>query len=90
MGSRERGGIVDEMRDMARLFSRNSERLGEILRDLNTRTVESDRIWKGPAADRFRSEWSEARSVFERMQRSLGAASTAVDKSAENLERATN
>lgn len=84
-----RGGNVDEMRELARMFTSNAGTLDGIIRDLNGRMVDSDRIWSGPAAERFRSDWQEARSAFEKMRQSLQEASTAVTKHAQNIEAAT-
>ena len=84
-----RGGNLEEMRDMARMFSTNAGKLDGLIRDLNNRTSGSDNIWTGPAAERFRSDWQQARSAFEKMHQSLQDASTAVNKSAENIESAT-
>jgi WXG100 family type VII secretion target len=90
MSGAERGGIVEDMRDMAKMFGRNARSLDGIIKDLNTRTVNSDRIWKGPAADRFRSEWQEAKASFEKMRQALDSANTAITKNAERIEDATN
>jgi WXG100 family type VII secretion target len=84
-----RGGNVEEMNDMARMFTSNAGKLDGIIKDLNSRTADSDRIWSGPAADRFRGDWQEARSAFEKMRQSLQEASTAVSKHAQNIEAAT-
>jgi WXG100 family type VII secretion target len=90
MANGERGGVTEEMRRMARDFNRNAEKLGEIIKELNNRTVNSDKIWKGPAADQFRSEWNDARGTFQNMRKALDDAGSAVTKNAENLERVTD
>jgi WXG100 family type VII secretion target len=84
-----RGGVVEEMRDMSKMFGRNAGSLGEIIRNLNSRIVSSDSIWKGPDAEQFRGEWQDAKSAFERMHKALQDASTAVNRAAERIERAT-
>jgi WXG100 family type VII secretion target len=84
-----RGGNLEEMQQLARLFSTNASKLNGVITDLNSKTVDSDRIWTGPAADRFRSAWSEAKASFEKMRQALDEASTAVTKSAQNIEQAT-
>ncbi|MER7791662.1 WXG100 family type VII secretion target [Streptomyces sp. NPDC097640] len=84
-----RGGNLEEMRLMARMFSVNAGKLNGVISDLNSRTVGSEHIWTGPAADRFRSAWSEARTSFEKMRLALDEASTAVNRSAQNIESAT-
>ncbi|MEV5480045.1 MULTISPECIES: WXG100 family type VII secretion target [Streptomyces] len=84
-----RGGNIEEMQQLAKIFSANAGKLNGVISDLNSRTVDSDRIWTGPAADRFRSAWSEARASFEKMRQALEEASTAVTKSAQNIETAT-
>jgi WXG100 family type VII secretion target len=87
--SQLRGGSLEEMHQLAKMFSANGGKLGGIINDLNSRTVDSDRIWTGPAADRFRSTWNEAKASFEKMRQALDEGSTAVTKSAQNIEAAT-
>jgi WXG100 family type VII secretion target len=77
------------MRQMAKTFSTNAKQLSGIINDLNSRTVDSDRIWTGPAADRFRTDWHEARAAFEKMRHALDEASAAINKNAQNIESAT-
>jgi WXG100 family type VII secretion target len=84
-----RGGNLEEMHAMARMFASNATKLEGVIHDLNNRTVDSDQIWSGPAAERFRSDWQQAKSSFEKMRQSLHDASTAVDKNAQNIESAT-
>ena len=84
-----RGGNIEEMHDLAKMFGTNATKLHGIINDLNGRTADSDRIWTGPAADRFRGDWHEARSAFEKMRQALQDASTAVGKHAQNIEAAT-
>ncbi|BCB75427.1 hypothetical protein GCM10022251_29450 [Phytohabitans flavus] len=84
-----RGGNVEEMQQLARLFSANSGKLNSVISDLNSKTVDSERIWTGPAADRFRSAWGEAKTAFEKMRQALDEASSAVSKNAQNIEQAT-
>jgi WXG100 family type VII secretion target len=83
------GGKLPQMRDMAKDFKRNGEKLAEIIKALNGRTVSSNDIWRGPEAEQFRSEWNEARSSFQNMRDALDNAGKAVDKAAENLQEAT-
>ncbi|MDX3228315.1 WXG100 family type VII secretion target [Streptomyces sp. ME19-01-6] len=84
-----RGGNLEEMRLMSKMFSENAGKLNGIISVLNSRTAGSEHIWTGPAADRFRTAWSEARASFEKMRLALDEASTAVNKSAQNIETAT-
>jgi WXG100 family type VII secretion target len=86
MAETEKGGKTGEMREMAKLFTRNAGKLNEIIKDLNGRTVNSNDIWKGPAADRFRSEWNDARSSFQEMHQALNDAGKAVNKHASNID----
>lgn len=89
MSSNLRGGNLEEMHQLAKIFTTNASKLNGVITDLNGRTVDSDRIWTGPAADRFRSAWNEAKGSFEKMRQALDEASTAVTKSAQNIESAT-
>jgi WXG100 family type VII secretion target len=87
MGNGNIGGDPEEMRRMARMFNDNAGKLDGIVKDLNSRTVDSESIWRGPAADRFRGEWDQARGSFEKMVQALEQASTAVKQNAAAIER---
>jgi WXG100 family type VII secretion target len=89
MASNLRGGNLEEMHQLAKNFTANASKLNGVISDLNSRTADSERIWTGPNADRFRTAWNEARSSFEKMRQALDEASTAVTKSAQNIEAAT-
>jgi WXG100 family type VII secretion target len=84
-----RGGHPEEMQQLAKMFTANATKLNGIINDLNSRTASSQDIWTGPAADRFRSAWSEAKTSFEKMRQALDEAYTAVTKSAQNIDAAT-
>jgi WXG100 family type VII secretion target len=84
-----RGGNLEEMHQLAKMFSANATKLDGIINDLNGRTASSQDIWTGPAADRFRSAWNEAKTSFEKMRQALDEAGTAVTRSAQNIESAT-
>ena len=89
MGATLRGGNLEEMHQMAKSFASNAKQLHGIITDLNSRTTGSDNIWTGPAADRFRNAWQEARGSFEQMRQALDEASSAINKHAQNIEAAT-
>lgn len=84
-----RGGDIDAMRTMATMFSKNARILGEVIHDLDSKIVDSDRIWSGPAAEQFRGDWREAKASFQKMRQALDDAHTAVNKNAEAIQRAT-
>jgi len=84
-----RGGNLEEMHALAKNFSTNGKQLQSITSDLDRRTKDSDRIWTGPAADRFRHAWEEAHTAFVKMSHALDEASQAIDKEAKNIEAAT-
>jgi WXG100 family type VII secretion target len=84
-----RGGNIEEMHQLAKMFSANAAKLNGVINDLNGRTANSEAIWTGPAADRFRTSWQEARGSFEKMRQALDEASTAISKHAQNIEAAT-
>lgn len=89
MSATLRGGNLEEMHQMAKSFASNSKQLHGIITDLNSRTTGSENIWTGPAADRFRNAWQEARGSFEQMRQALDEASSAITKHAQNIEAAT-
>jgi uncharacterized protein YukE len=61
-----RAGDPEAMRELARLFDRNAGKPGGVVNALNGRMVNSDRIWSGPAAERFPSEWNDAKAAFDK------------------------
>lgn len=85
-----RGGNLEEMQKLAKTYSRNAKQLAGIIKDLNSKTSDSNRIWSGPAAERFRSAWDDARGSFDKMQQALEDASSSVSKSARNIESSTS
>ena len=84
-----RGGNLEEMRALAKNFSSHARQLQSITGDLDRRTKDSDRIWTGPSADRFRHAWHEAHASFVKMHEALDEASKAIDVQAQNIEAAT-
>lgn len=84
-----RGGNLQEMHQLAKVFTSNAAKLNGIINELNSRTTSSEAIWTGPAADRFRNAWSEAKASFEKMRQALDEAGTAVTKNAQNIDAAT-
>ena len=84
-----RGGNLEQMHVLAKSFLTNARQLHGITTDLDRRTKESDRIWTGPAADRFRAAWQEAHASFVKMHDALNEASQAIDRQAQNIEAAT-
>ena len=84
-----RGGRTDEMRQLASQFDNHAGQIGQLIQDLNAQTTGSMDIWKGPAADRFRSDWESYKPTLDKLVQSLHEASQAINQNAENIDMAT-
>ncbi|MEV8568678.1 WXG100 family type VII secretion target [Streptomyces sp. NPDC051322] len=85
----DRGADLHQLRDLAKLFAHKSTDLQTLIKNLNTATSSSHGYWKGPKADRFRSDWEGVRPTFEKWVDTLHDASKSASTSADNIERAT-
>src|SRR3984893_7195713 len=84
-----RGGVIDEMHQMAKQWSAQAGQLRQLTNSLNSSTANSQAIWSGPGADKFRSEWQQCRAAFEKMATTLDDGSQAITKYANNIQAAT-
>lgn len=84
-----RGGAIDEMQQMAKTWSAQAGQLRQLTSSLNSTTANSTGIWAGPGADKFRAEWQQCRSAFEKMATTLDDGSSAITKYADNIQAAT-
>src|SRR5580700_10874692 len=75
-----RGGVIDEMHQMAKQWSAQAGQLRQLTNSLNSSTANSQAIWSGPGADKFRSEWQQCRAAFEKMATTLDDGSQAITK----------
>jgi WXG100 family type VII secretion target len=89
MSGGKRGGELAQMDELSRLFKKHAANLDALIKDLNGRTVSSSEIWWGPGAERFRSAWQEAKGAFDKMAVALEEGSQDIQRSAQNIERAT-
>ena len=55
-GNGQRGGQTERMRELAGKFRRHSGQMQELIRGLDADATNSNGIWQGPAADRFRGD----------------------------------
>jgi WXG100 family type VII secretion target len=89
MGTGLRGGQTDQMRQLASKFRSDASTLHGLVTSLNSDTVNSQPIWQGPAADRFRGEWSTFKATLDKLVAALEEAGAAVEKNAQNIDLAT-
>ncbi|MFE2373910.1 WXG100 family type VII secretion target [Streptomyces sp. NBC_00388] len=85
----DRGADLSQLRDLAKKFQHSSTDLHKLIKSLNTATSGSTGYWKGPKADRFRSDWENVRPTFEKWVETLADAHKSANTSADNIERAT-
>ena len=52
------GADIDQLTSLSTKFTTEAGHLQTLVGHLHTATSSSDAYWKGPAADRFRNEWS--------------------------------
>ena len=63
--------------------------LGTLIGHLQTATSSSEGYWKGPAAERFRSEWAQLKPTFDKFVATLHDAQKSASTNADNIEAAT-
>lgn len=81
------GGEVEQLASLKSTF----EREGQTVQQLSTsiRSQLDNTWWKGPAADRFRSQWQgEFEPALRRLQEALAECSTEVSRRREALLQA--
>jgi WXG100 family type VII secretion target len=89
-GNGQRGGQTERMRELAGKFRRDSGQMQELIRGLDAETTNSNGIWQGPAADRFRGDWSSFKPTLDKLVQSLDEAARAIDKNAQAIDAATS
>ena len=86
----QRGGKTDQMRQLAGRFRTDSGQIQGLIKSLDGDTVNSQPIWQGPAADRFRGDWSSFKPTMDRLVHALDEAAQAIDKNAQAIDAATS
>lgn len=91
MSDVNRGADIERLRDLADVFGEKAELLRtEIIELLSSKNEESESYFKGPAADRFREEFREAKPTFQSFADALDAAKQAANTNADNIQAATD
>jgi WXG100 family type VII secretion target len=83
------GADIQQLRDLSNKFTTEAGNLSTLVGHLQTATSSSDSYWKGPAADRFRNEWSQLKPTFDKFVQTLHDASKSAKTNADNVEAAT-
>jgi len=83
------GADIQQLRDLAKKFDTEAGQLSGLIGRLQSATGSSDGYWKGPAADRFRNEWTNLKPTFDKFVETLNQASKAASTNADNVEAAT-
>ncbi|MDN3357079.1 WXG100 family type VII secretion target [Actinomadura sp. DC4] len=81
------GGSPEQMQQLARIFGKHSQGLQALIKDLNGHTVNSDAIWKGDHATKFRASWQEAKASFDKMAAALQEADRFIKSKAQSLDQ---
>jgi WXG100 family type VII secretion target len=89
-GDGQRGGKTDQMRQLAGRFRTDSGQIQTLIRSLDSDTTNSQPIWQGPAADRFRGDWSSFKPTMDKLVHALDEAAQAIDKNAQAIDAATS
>jgi WXG100 family type VII secretion target len=90
MSDGQRGGKTDQMRQLAGRFRTDSGQIQGLIKSLDSDTSNSQPIWQGPAADRFRGDWSSFKPTMDRLVNALDEAAQAIDKNAQAIDAATS
>lgn len=80
------GGDPEAMHQLGQLFSKHSQGLNQIIRDLNGRMTHSESIWISDEANRFRAAWQQAKGSFDKMAEALDKGGQDIRKTAQELE----
>ncbi|WUH93059.1 WXG100 family type VII secretion target [Streptomyces sp. NBC_00433] len=83
------GADIQQLRDLSTKFSTEAGNLGTLIGHLQTATSSSESYWKGPAAERFRSEWAQLKPTFDKFVATLHDAQKSAGTNADNIEAAT-
>jgi WXG100 family type VII secretion target len=83
------GADIQQLRDLSGKFKTEAGNLSTLISHLQTATTSSDAYWKGPAADRFRNEWSQLKPTFDKFVQTLHDAQKSASTNADNVEAAT-
>jgi WXG100 family type VII secretion target len=89
-GDGQRGGKTDQMRQLAGRFRTDSGQIQGLIRSLDSDTTGSEPIWQGPAANRFRGDWSSFKPTMDKLVHALDDAAQAIDKNAQAIDAATS
>jgi WXG100 family type VII secretion target len=83
------GADIQQLRDLAGKFKTEAGNLDTLISHLQGATTSSDGYWKGPAAERFRNEWSQLKPTFDKFVSTLHEAERSANTNADNVEAAT-
>jgi len=81
------GGSIEEMRQLQTAFAREASSVGQLAGTVTSQV--SSTWWVGPAADRFRDQWTaEFRPMLLQLQEALNNSSQEIGRHAEALMQA--
>lgn len=83
------GADIQQLRELSGKFNTEAGNLSGLISRLDSATHGSESFWKGPAADRFRNEWSQLKPTFEKFVHALEDARKSTSTNADNIEAAT-
>ncbi|PID97304.1 MAG: hypothetical protein CSA84_00835 [Actinomycetales bacterium] len=82
------GMNIEEVRSLSRQLQEKSQQINQIAQQLTSQLSGTD--WKGPDAERFRSEWdSTHRAALQRVCDALQNASQNASRNADQQEQAS-
>ena len=83
------GADIQQLRDLSGKFKTEAGHLSTLIGHLQSATSSSESYWKGPAADRFRNEWTQLKPTFDKFVQTLHDAEKSANTNADNIEAAT-
>jgi WXG100 family type VII secretion target len=83
------GADITQLRDLSTKFYTEAGNLSTLIGHLHSATSSSESYWKGPAADRFRNEWSQLKPTFDKFVQTLHEAQKSAKKNSDNIDAAT-
>ncbi|BBA97935.1 hypothetical protein RVR_3920 [Actinacidiphila reveromycinica] len=83
------GADIGQLNTLAGKFGTEAGHLSTLIGHLHTATSGSADYWKGPNADKFRSEWDQLKPTFEKFVTTLHEAQKSAKNNATAISNAT-
>ncbi|WP_335970808.1 MULTISPECIES: WXG100 family type VII secretion target [Streptomycetaceae] len=83
------GADIGQLTTLAGKFGTEAGNLSTLINHLHSATNSSTDYWKGPNAEKFRSEWTQLKPTFEKFVTTLQEAQKSAQNNATAISNAT-